>query len=126
VAISDARLDFSAEKETALVSGGLPYLRLVMRSQHWRVYAVSDPTPIVQGPASLTHLGPDDLTIDVHRAGQLFVRVRFTPYWKIEGGSGCVAPDGEFTSITVPRPERIRLAIAFAFDRIRARSDRCD
>ena len=126
VAISDARLDFSAEKETALVRGGLPYLRLVMRSQHWRVYAVSDPTPIVEGAATLTHLGPDDLTINVHRAGKLFVRVRFTPYWSIEGGHGCVAPDGEFTSITAPRAERIRLAIAFAFDRIRAHSPRCD
>ncbi len=120
VAISDARLDFSAEKETALVRRGLPYLKLVMRSRHWRVYAVSDPTPIVQGPATLTHLGSDDLAITAHHAGKLFVRVRFTPYWSIEGGHGCVAPDGEFTSITVPRAERIRLAIAFSFDRIRA------
>ncbi len=125
VAISDARLDFSAEKETALVRGGLPYLKLVMRSQHWRVYAVEQPTPIVQGPATLTGLGPDDLTIEAHRAGTLFVRVRFTPYWSIERGAGCVAPGGEFTAITVPRPERVRLAIAFAFDRIGARSERC-
>ena len=61
VAISDARLDFSAEKETALVKDGLPYLTLVMRSKHWRVYAVSDPTPIVPAPATLSRLGPPAL-----------------------------------------------------------------
>jgi hypothetical protein len=125
VAISDARLDFSAEKETALVKSGLPYLTLVMRSRHWRVYAVSDPTPIVQGPATLSRLGPDDLTIDAHRAGTLFVRVRFTPYWSVQGGPGCVAPDGDFTAVTVPKPERVRLAIAFSFSRIGAHSRRC-
>lgn len=125
VAISDARLDFSAVKETALVRRGLPYLRLVMSSPHWRVYAVNDPQAIVQGPARLTTLGPDDLTIDAHRAGTLRVRVRFTPYWSIENGRGCVEPDGEFTKITVPRAERIRLVIAFAFGRIGARTPRC-
>lgn len=125
VAISDARLDFSAERETTLVRRGLPYLRLVMRSPHWQVYAVSGATPIVQGPATLTHLGADDLEITAHRAGTLHVRVRFTPYWAIEGGAGCVSPAGEFTNVTVPRAERIRLAIAFAPGRIGAHGRRC-
>ena len=40
VALPDAALDPSADGEAALVRAGQPYLRLVMRSAHWRVYAV--------------------------------------------------------------------------------------
>jgi hypothetical protein len=53
------------------------------------------------------------------------VRVRFTPYWALSGGSGCVAPDGEFTKLTLRRPARVRLVISFSLGRIRARSPRC-
>ena len=48
------------------------------------------------------------------------------PYWAIEGGSGCVAPDGEFTSVTAAPAGTVRLVIAFSFGRIRADSPRCD
>ena len=54
VAVADAALDYSAVKERALINRGLPYLRLVMRSRHWRVYEVANATPIAQGAASLT------------------------------------------------------------------------
>ena len=33
----------------ALIDRGLPYLHLVMHSRHWRVYAVQNATPIVDG-----------------------------------------------------------------------------
>ena len=51
VAASDAPLDYSAEAEMALIDRGLPYLHLVMRSAHWRVYAVAHATPIATGVA---------------------------------------------------------------------------
>ena len=54
VAVSDKNLDYSAKQEVALINRGLPYLRLVFRTRHWRVYAVRDATPIVQGAATLT------------------------------------------------------------------------
>jgi hypothetical protein len=125
VAVADARLDYSARQEVALIDHGLPYLRLVWRSRHWRVYAVTDPTSIVQGPATLRALGPDSLTIDAHAAGSVYVRVRFTPYWALSGGPGCVAPDGGFTRLTLRHAGPVRLVIRFALDRIQARSPRC-
>jgi hypothetical protein len=125
VAISDARLDYSAEQEEALVDRGLPYLRLVLRTRHWHVYAVSDPTPIVQGPAILTKLGPNSLTVYATTAGRVLVRVRFSPYWAIENGAGCVAPAGDFTLLTLRRPGTVRLAMDFSPGRIGARSPRC-
>ena len=59
VAVPDARLDYSAHQEKALIDRGLPYLRLVDRTAHWRVYAVDHATPIVDGAATLEALGPE-------------------------------------------------------------------
>jgi hypothetical protein len=125
VAAPDAQLDYSAKAEMALIDRGLPYLHEVMHSRHWRVYQVADATPIVQGPATLRTLGPDSLTIAAHRAGTLVVHVRFTPYWALSGGSGCVAPDGQYTRVTLRAPGTVRLVTRFALDRIRADSPRC-
>ena len=125
VAVSDANLDYSAPKETELIDHGLPYLQLVARLTHWRVYAVSDPTPIVTGPATLQAFGPNSLTMQAQRVGTLLARVRFSPYWALGEGSGCVAPAGDFTSVTVRKPGTVRLVISFALGRIGARSPRC-
>jgi hypothetical protein len=40
VALPDARLDYAGKAEGALVARGLPYLREVWRSRHWRLYRV--------------------------------------------------------------------------------------
>ncbi|PZS07898.1 MAG: hypothetical protein DLM64_13910 [Solirubrobacterales bacterium] len=127
VAVSnDVDLDYSAHKETGLIDAGLPYLRLAFESRHWRVYAVHDATPIVSGAAILTTLGPDSLTLRATRAGPAFVRVRFSPYWKLsEAGAGCVAPAGGFTRLRLARAGPVRLVIGFSLRRIGARSPRC-
>ncbi len=103
VAVPDAPLDYSAVAERALIDRGLPYLRLVWRSRHWRVYAVRNPTPIVQGAARLDQLGPNSLLLTATRPGSALIRVHFTPYWKLTAGTGCVAPAGRFTELTVRR-----------------------
>jgi hypothetical protein len=125
VAVSDARLDYSAQREEALIDAGLPYLRLVLHTRNWHVYAVSDPTPIVQGAATLRSLGPSSLTLQARHAGTVLVRVRFTPYWAIVTGSGCVVPAGDFTGLRLREPGAIRLVTRFSLGRIEARSPRC-
>jgi hypothetical protein len=40
VALADARLDYAGKAEGALVAHGLPYLREIWRSAHWRLYRV--------------------------------------------------------------------------------------
>jgi len=125
VAVPDVPLDPSARQEVALIDSGPAYLRPVMRSRHWRVYAVAHPTPIVSGTATLTAIGPDSLTLDAAAPGRSLVRVRWSPYWRIRGAPGCVAPSGRFTQIDVSRPGPVRLVIDFALQRIRASSPRC-
>jgi hypothetical protein len=125
VAVPDAELDYSAKAEVALIDRGLPYLRLVHRSTHWRIYAVQNPTPIVQGPATLRALGPNWLELDAHHTGTAFVDVHFSPYWAVTEGSGCVAPAGMFTSLQIRRPGPVRIAIRFSLSRVGATSPRC-
>ena len=125
VALPDAVLDRSARAEAALIRGGLPYLHLVMRSAHWRVYAVADPTPIAQGVATLAAIGPDWIALRAPRPGTVTLHVRFTPYWAVVTGSGCVAPVGDATRVIVRRAGPVRLEIRFALNRIGARSPRC-
>ena len=126
VAVSDVlNLDYSARRETALISRGLPYLRLAFSGQHWRVYAVRHATAIVSGVAVLRTLGPDSLTLRASRPGAAFVRVRFSPYWKLSSGAGCVTPAGGFTALTLRRTGPVRLRISFSLGRIGARAPRC-
>jgi hypothetical protein len=125
VAISSATPDYSARAEVALIDSGLPYLHQVFRSSHWRVYRVADATPIVQAPAVLQRLTAGSLTIRVPKPGTYELRMRFTPYWRLSAGAGCVAPDGNWTNLTVRRAEEVRLSTSFSLSRIGATSPRC-
>jgi hypothetical protein len=124
VAVPDAELDYSAKQEVALIDRGQPFLRLVYRSPHWRVYAVQNPAPIVQG-ATLTALGPNSLAVEARHTGTALVRVRYSPYWAVTHGSGCVAPAGDFTRLVIRRPGILRVGIRFSLGRIGATSPRC-
>jgi hypothetical protein len=125
VATPDAPLDYAGAREDRLISAGLPYLRLVEQTAHWKVYAVADPTPIAQGPATVRAVGAGWLRLDAARAGRTLLRVRFSPYWTLGRNEGCVSPAGDFTSVTLRHPGPAKLTISFAVDRIGARSARC-
>jgi hypothetical protein len=126
VAVPDMSFDYAGVKEAALIDRRLPYLRLVFRTPHWRVYSVLGATPIVQGAAQLRSIGANSLTLSAARPGSAFVRVRFTPYWAITEGSGCVSPDRGYTRVTIRRPGVVRVTISFSLGRIRASSPRCN
>jgi hypothetical protein len=125
VAVPDAGLDYSARREVELIDRGLPYLRLAKRMPHWRIYAVEDPTPMVQGAATLRGLGPNWIDLDAQKPGTALIHVHFSPYWAVTQGSGCVAPAGDFTKLFVRRPGPLRVAIRFSVSRIGATSPRC-
>ena len=92
------------------------------------MHAVADPTPIAQGVARLTAMGPDSLTLDARSPGAAIVRVRFSPYWKLTGTHslvGCVAPDGAYMRLTLRHAGAVRLVMSFSLARIGATSARC-
>jgi hypothetical protein len=125
VAVPDAPLDYSAEAEVALINRGLPYLRLVRASRHWHIYQVADAVPIVQGVATLRAIETASILLHADHPGRALIHVHFSPYWALSQGSGCVAPEGEFTSLTIRRPGPLRLVMRFSLTRIGASSSRC-
>jgi hypothetical protein len=96
VALPNVRLDPSSAQEGRLIRRGLPYLRAVFASAHWRVYRVLAPTPLLSGPAKLLSLGHDSFVVRASSAGSLVARVRYSRYLTLTHGSGCVgrAPGG--------------------------------
>jgi hypothetical protein len=118
VALPDTPLDPSSAQEGRLIRRGLPYLRVVFESRHWTVYAVRDPTPLLEGPGRLTSLGHDSFALRALAPGRFIVRVRFTRYWTLAAGDGHVseAPGG-WTYVTANAPGPLRIAARFSFAR---------
>jgi hypothetical protein len=118
VALPDTPLDPSSAQEGRLIRRGLPYLREVFRGRHWRIYEVLHPTPLLQGPGRLTYLGHDSFALRASSPGGFLVRVRFTRYWALTAGSGCVgsAPGG-WTSVTAREPGVVTVAARFSLAR---------
>jgi hypothetical protein len=140
VALPDAPLDYAATAEGRLLRGGNAgtrglrggglrapaYLREVWRSAHWRLFAVLDPRPLAEPPASLTQLGSDSFTLSAPAPGRYVARVRFTPYWALAGGRGCVreAPGG-WTELDATRAGSVHVVIDFSIERIFDHGARC-
>jgi hypothetical protein len=127
VALPNAPLDYSAVSEGRLLERGLPYLREVWRSPQWRVWAVSDPQPLADPPAVLRAVDSDSFTVYAPHPGDYTVRLRFTPYWKLAGGRGCVArAPGEWTQLRARTAGSFRVSIGFSLGRVFSASPRCN
>ncbi|MBV9213746.1 MAG: hypothetical protein JOZ25_08895 [Actinobacteria bacterium] len=127
VALADAKPDYSSYTERGLIESGLPYLRPVWRSRHWRVYRVTLPHPMVvpRGDAALTlsSLTVDHVTLRVQRPGVATVRVEWSPYWR--SPSACVERDGEWTKLLARRAGTVRMRMSFTLDRVFSHGRRC-
>ena len=115
VAVPDATLDYAAEAEARLIAKGLPYLTKAFVSADWTVYRVERPRAARLRRGHEREADPGGLhPRSPTRPGAILVKVRWTPYWSIEEGTGCVeeSPSG-FTRVdrsrAGPVPDRRRL-----------------
>jgi hypothetical protein len=118
VALPDAPLDPSSAGEGRLIEAGLPYLREVEHTRHWRIYEVRHATPLAQGPGALTAVGHDWFSLRARAAGRFLVRVRYTRYFTVTSGAACVgeAPGG-WTEVSAPRAGTVTVSARFSLDR---------
>jgi hypothetical protein len=128
VALPAAPLDSSGRAEAGLLehAASAAGLREVWSSPHWRLFVVLGARVLVNAPATLTSLDSDSFALAVPHGGEYTVRVRFTPYWALAEGRGCVshAPGG-WTRIDARAAGQIRVGIDFALTRIFNRGARC-
>ncbi len=126
VALSDAPTDDAGTAEAALVRAGSAGLRAVWAGGHWRLFAVPGARGLARGAARVTAIGPDGVELRATRAGAVDLRVRFTPYWRIATGRGCVAEGrGGWTRLALRAPGPVVLRASFRPARIRATSAEC-
>ncbi|MEU3454162.1 hypothetical protein ABZ671_11230 [Micromonospora sp. NPDC006766] len=102
VAVPDAKLSWVSRPEAELIAAGLPYLTEVWSNPHWRLYAVTDPTPLVGAPGELVRQDAASVTFRVPGPATVPVRVRHDRWLTVSGGAALTA-DGEWTAVTVPR-----------------------
>ena len=121
VALPDAPLDYSSQLERRLILNDPSYLKLRSATEHWRIYQVLDPKPLVAplGAAAAETLwfGRQGFALDVKRPGEFLVRVSFTPYWSIAHGAGCILHRGDWTVARASRPGVFRVAADFSVGR---------
>jgi hypothetical protein len=126
VALPDVQLDPSSAREGELIRAGLPGLREVFASRHWRIYAVRAPQLLASGPGRLTALGHESFALSASGAGSFLVRVHYTPYWALTSGAGCVARGADgWTRVAVPRRERLLVRAGFSLGRAFSRGRSC-
>ena len=82
--------------------------------------------PLARGAARATAIDTGHVRLLADRAGVVDLRVRFTPYWRIAAGRGCVGEGpGGWTRLRSDRPGAVVLDTAFALGRVRATAPRC-
>jgi MFS family permease len=126
VALPDAPLDYSAHGEARLIDTAPSYLRELWRSAHWRLFEVRPLTPLAQPPSVLKRLGADSFLLAAPHSGTFEVRVRFTSYWALLEGHGCVkrGPEG-WTEVQARAPGTLRVGIGFSLSRVFEHGPRC-
>jgi hypothetical protein len=92
VAYPWAPLDRAIGGEARLVRGGLPWLKEVWRSPDWVLYRVNDPSPLANGPVTVTKLGSRTVHFKSSGPGKAIVKVRWSRWWGLHGIRGCLAP----------------------------------
>ncbi|WP_420856980.1 MFS transporter [Streptomyces chilikensis] len=82
-------------RERALIEGGLPYLKEVWADGNWRMYAVTDPTPLADPPARVVRADEEGLVLRVPRPGRYTVRVAHSPWLGLLDAGGAAVPPPE-------------------------------
>ena len=127
VALPDVKPDESSFKERGLIERDPPYLKLIRRLPHWRIYDVVLPHPmVINGPGAdirLTRIDSDEVGLDVRAPGTALVRVRWSPYWRVPGA--CVERAGDWTRVSARRPGKLQMSTSFSLERVLLRGRRC-
>jgi hypothetical protein len=104
VALPATDPDGAAVQEAALVAAGLPYLRQVWSDDSWRLFQVSEPTPLVEAPGVVTSFDATEVDIYLPRAATVLVRIPDSPWLGLvdDQGDPIAAPQSPDGSDAAP------------------------
>jgi hypothetical protein len=127
VALSDAPSDFASKSEADLLrKAPPPYLERIWRNEHWTLFRVSKAAPLLTGPGRLVSQTPDTFTVLARRPGRFVMHLRYSPYWAITRGTGCVSTaKGGWTKVRLRRPGVAKVGMKFSPRRVVSNGSRC-
>ncbi len=119
VVLSDSSPDWPGIHEARIVRDGQSWLPLVWHDRHWRLYRLTDPSPLADPPATVVRAGDGEIDLDVPSAGWVLVRVPWSPWLGVLDGTsrGCVVQAGDWTKLYAPAPGRYRLGGSYQLPR---------
>ena len=126
VALPDVALDPTGRGEARIIRSRPSFLRLVHRDRHWSIYEVLGTPGLSDGVGQVTRIAAQSFQLRVRRPGFTLVRIRYTPYWRVAKGRGCVlrARDG-WTLVYALRAGTLRVDASFDPRRLLDSDARC-
>ena len=113
VFLPDDPLDYSATNEAVLLRSGMSGLDEIAHVGAWTVFELPRATPIAT-PAegiSVVSLDSSSVSLRVREPGVYRLRLRYTPYWRVEAGTACASPREPWgTDLRVTEPGLVRLS----------------
>jgi hypothetical protein len=111
VVLTAAPSDYSARGEAALLRGGRSGLNPVYTTSSLTVFEVPKPVPILTGPhgGRVLRLTATRVLLDLPRAGDYRLAVRFSSYWDAPGACLVRREDG-MTTVAARRAGRLQLS----------------
>jgi hypothetical protein len=106
------QIDFGSKQEAALLTKPVPGLVQVWQDPDWTLFAVTDPTPIAQAPATVVFSRRTSLTLSSDRAASVHVVLRWS-HWLNLTGPGCIERDGNETRVRFARPGTVTIGSSY-------------
>jgi hypothetical protein len=88
VVLPKGKPDTGAKTEAELVQKGQPYLKHLWGDTNWQLFAVEDPMPLADPPATVDRAGAGELTIHVKTAGRVLIRIPYSPWLGLVDAKG--------------------------------------
>jgi hypothetical protein len=122
-------LDPSARLEAALLRSGHSGLRPIETRARWAIYELPHATPILTPPpgaspttragTQVLRLSGDSVVVWAPVRGQYRLRVRYTPYWRVDDpAAACVQAGSDgMSQLWVERPGPVKIDFTFSLGR---------
>lgn len=120
VVLPTGPLDPAGRDEAQLIKDGQPWLRPVWHNHDWKLYAVTDPLPLAQPPATVSEAGSAEVVVRVPQqaGGSTELRIPWSPWLTVTGpGTPCLAQNGDWTSLHTQTPGTYHIGTEYSLPR---------
>ncbi len=125
VALAEAPIDTTGLREAALVRGGLPFLEEVWSNPDWVIYAVT-PRPTLATPGlEVTAMTVDAIEAQVQVPGSYELKVRFSPWFLVDGAACVSESESGWTTVVATRPGAIAIRAEWTWSAVLDRDGTC-